>query len=400
MIPPRLEAYRNIAPRGTLELLLRLAERLRGRRFVHVNTSRFGGGSAELLNRIVPMLQDLGIDASWEVIVGTPDFYSAVGRLERGLAGIESTVSDATVRAYAEGVAANATTLPLEADLVMTHDVAPLALVRHRPRRGHWVWGCHSDLSRAYRRMWYLLRRDLERYDAAVFSLPKFAQRLPIPALIVHPSIDPMSEKNRELSRPEVATMLERLGIPRDKPIVIQVSPYTRNKDPVGAVRAYRLAKKYVDCRLVLAGWGANDHPEGQALLTEIAEAASGDPEVHALVLPPDAALEINALQRAAAVVVHRPLREDFGLSVAEAMWKGKPVVGSFAGGVPAQVIHEVTGFAVTSIEGAAFRIRQLLEDPELAARLGGSGREYVRRSFLITRHLGDYLAVLASLTT
>ena len=400
MIPPRLEAYRNIAPRGTLELLLRLAERLRGRRFVHVNTSRFGGGSAELLNRIVPMLQDLGIDASWEVIVGTPDFYSAVGRLERGLAGIESTVSDATVRAYAEGVAANATTLPLEADLVMTHDVAPLALVRHRPRRGHWVWRCHNDLSRAYRRMWYLLRRDLERYDAAVFSLPKFAQRLPIPALIVHPSIDPMSEKNRELSRPEVATMLERLGIPRDKPIVIQVSPYTRNKDPVGAVRAYRLAKKYVDCRLVLAGWGANDHPEGQALLTEIAEAASGDPEVHALVLPPDAALEINALQRAATVVVHRPLREDFGLSVAEAMWKGKPVVGSFAGGVPAQVIHEVTGFAVTSIEGAAFRIRQLLEDPELAARLGGSGREYVRRSFLITRHLGDYLAVLASLTT
>jgi len=400
VIPPRLEAYRNIAPRGTLELLLRLAERLRGRRFVHVNTSRFGGGSAELLNRIVPMLQDLGIDASWEVIVGTPDFYSAVGRLERGLAGIESTASEATLRAYAERVAANATTLPLEADLVMTHDVAPLALVRHRPRRGHWVWGCHSDLSRAYRRMWYLLRRDLERYDAAVFSLPKFAQRLPIPALIVHPSIDPMSEKNRELSRPEVATMLERLGIPRDKPIVIQVSPYTRNKDPVGAVRAYRLAKKYVDCRLVLAGWGANDHPEGQALLTEIAEAASGDPEVHALVLPPDAALEINALQRAAAVVVHRPLREDFGLSVAEAMWKGKPVVGSFAGGVPAQVIHEVTGFAVTSIEGAAFRIRQLLEDPELAARLGGSGREYVRRSFLITRHLGDYLAVLASLTT
>ena len=399
MIPPRLEAYRNIAPRGTLELLLRLAERLRGRRFVHVNTSRFGGGSAELLNRIVPMLQDLGIDASWEVIVGTPDFYSAVGRLERGLAGIESTASEATLRAYAEGVAANATTLPLEADLVMTHDVAPLALVRHRPRRGHWVWRCHNDLSRAYRRMWYLLRRDLERYDAAVFSLPKFAQRLPIPALIVHPSIDPMSEKNRELSRPEVAKMLDRLGIPRDKPIVIQVSPYTRNKDPVGAVRAYRLAKKYVDCRLVLAGWGANDHPEGQALLTEIAEAASGDPEVHALVLPPDAALEINALQRAATVVVHRPLREDFGLSVAEAMWKGKPVVGSFAGGVPAQVIHEVTGFAVTSMEGAAFRIRQLLEDPELAARLGGSGREYVRRSFLITRHLGDYLAVLASLT-
>jgi len=400
VIPPRLEAYRNIAPRGVLELLLRLAERLRGRRFVQVNASRFGGGSAELLNRIVPMLQDLGIDASWEVIVGTPDFYSAVGRLERGLAGVEPTAPDATVRAYAEGVAANAATLPLEADLVMTHDVAPLGLVRHRPRGGHWVWRCHSDLSRAYRRMWYLLRRDLERYDAAIFSLPKFAQRLPIPALIVYPSIDPLSEKNRDLPRADVARMLDRLGIPRDKPIVIQISAYTRSKDPVGVVRAYRLAKKYVDCRLVVAGWGATDHHEGQAVLAEIGEAASGDPEVHALVLPPDAALEINALQRAATVIVHRPLREDFGLGVAEAMWKGKPVVGSFAGGIPAQVIHEVTGFSVTSIEGAAFRIRQLLEDPELAARLGGAGREYVRRSFLITRHLGDYLAVLASLTT
>jgi trehalose synthase len=398
VIASRLDAYRDIAPRGTVELLLHLAERLRGRRFVHVNTSRFGGGSAELLNRIVPMLQDLEIDAGWEVIVGTPDFYSAVGRLERGLAGLEPTASEATVRAYADGVAANASTLPLEADLVMTHDVAPLALVRHRPRRGHWVWRCHSDLSRAYRRVWAVLRRDLERYDAAVFSLPKFAQRLPIPALIVHPSIDPLSEKNRELPRAEVARVLDRLGIPRGKPILLQIAPYLKSQDAVGAVQAYRLAKKYADCRLVLAGWGVADHPEGQAVLAELGEAAAGDAEVHALVLPPDAALEINALQRAATVVVHRPLREDFGLAVAEAMWKGKPVVGSFAGGIPAQVIHEVTGFSVTSVEGAAFRIRQLLEDPELATRLGGAGREYVRRSFLITRHLGDYLAILASL--
>jgi trehalose synthase len=399
VIPARLEAYRNIAPRGSIELLLRLAERLHGRRFLHVNTSRFGAGSAELLNRIVPMLQELGIDAGWEVIVGTPDFYSAVGHLERGLAGIEPMAPEATIRAYADGVAANAGTLPLEADLIMTHDVAPVALIRHRLRRGHWVWRCHSDLSHAYRRVWSLLRRDLEQYDAAVFSLPKFAQRLPIATLIIHPSIDPLSEKNRELPRADVARMLDRLGIPRDKPIVIQIAPYARSKDPVGVVRAYRLAKKYVDCRLVLAGWGATDHPEGQAVMAEIAEAAAGDAEVHVLVLPPDAALEINALQRAAAVIVHRPLREDFGLGVAEAMWKGRPVVGSFAGGIPAQVIHEVTGFAVTSVEGAAFRIRQLLEDPELATRLGGAAREYVRRSFLITRHLGDYLAVLASLT-
>ncbi|HXJ83307.1 MAG TPA: glycosyltransferase [Candidatus Methylomirabilis sp.] len=399
MIPPRVEAYRSVAPRGSLDLLLRLAERLRGRRFAHVNTSRFGAGSAELLTRIVPMLQDLGIDTTWEVIVGTPDFYTAVGRMERSLAGVEPAVPEAMLGAYSDVVAGNAATLPLEADLVMTHDVAPLGLARHRPQRGHWVWRCHSDLSRAYRRTWAMLRRDVERHDAAIFSLPKFAQRLPIPTLIVHPSIDPLSEKNRELTRTEIAGTLERFKIPRDKPIIIQVSPHTRAKDPAGTVRAYRLAKKYADCRLILAGPSANDHREGQAVLNEISEAASGDPEVHVLALPPDAALEINALQRAATVVVHRPLYEDFGLAVAESMWKGKPVVGSFAGGIPAQVIPEVTGFAVTSIEGAAFRIRQLLEDLELATRLGGAGREYVRRSFLITRHLGDYLALLASLT-
>src|SRR5262245_22312651 len=266
MIPPRVEAYRDIAPRGNLDLLLRLAERLRGRRFAHVNTSRFGAGSAELLTRIVPMMQDLGIDTTWEVIVGTPDFYTAVARMERSLAGVEPAVPEATLGAYSDGVAANAATLPLEADLVMTHDVAPLGLARHRQQRGHWVWRCHSDLSRAYRRTWAMLRRDVERHDAAIFSLPKFVQRLPIPALIVYPSIDPLSEKNRELTRTEIAATLERFAIPRDKPIIIQVSAHTSAKDPAGTVRAYRMVKKYVDCRLVLAGAGANDHLEGQAI--------------------------------------------------------------------------------------------------------------------------------------
>lgn len=399
MIPAQLEAYRDVAPRGTIDLLRRLAERVRGRRFLHVSPSRFGGGPAEILHRAIPILRDLGVEAEWEVIVGNPDFYAAVARLERGLTGLDGTMTEAALHAWAQAAARNAAVLALDADLVMVHDLAPLPLVRHRPRSGKWVWRCNGDLSRAYRRAWYLVRADLERYDAAVFSLPKFAAALPIPTLIVHPSIDPLSEKNRELPRSEIGQILDRLGVPRDKPILLQVAPYARSKDPAGVVRAYRLARKYVECRLVLAGWGATDNPEGQGVLAEVHEAALGDPDVHTLVLPPDAALEINALQRAAAVVIHRPLHEDFGLSVAEAMWKGKPVVGSSAGGIPAQIIPEVTGFIVTSTEGAAFRIRQLLENPELMARFGGAAREYVRRTFLITRHLGDYLAVLASLT-
>ncbi len=399
MIPIRLEDYREVAPRGTIDLLLRLAERLKGRRFLHVNASRFGGGSPELLARLVPILADLGIDALWEVVVGDPDFYATVRAVELGLAGQEVPLTDAMLRSYREGAAANVAKLPLEADLVMVHDLAPIPLVRHRPARGCWMWRCHVDLSRAYRRVWHLVRQDVGQYDAAVFSLPKFAQRLRIPMLIVYPSVDPLSEKNRELSRAEVQRVLDGFGIPRDKPILLQVASYARSKDPLGVIQAYRLAKKYVDCRLVLAGGGATDNPEGSVLLAKVQEAAVKDPDIHALVLPPEAGREINALQRAAAIAIQKPLQEDFGLAVAEAMWKGKPVIGSFAGGIPAQVIFEVTGYTVNSIEGAAFRIRQLLQNPDLMARLGGAAREYVRRNFLITRHVGDNLALLATLT-
>jgi trehalose synthase len=399
MMVGRLEEYREVAPRGTLELLARLAERLRGRRFVHVNAGRYGGGSPEILNRLVPMMQDLGIDSAWEVIVGDPEFYGAVRALEAAAAGREQAITTKMLRSYEETAAANSSKLPLDADLVMIHDLAPLPLVRHRRDRGRWVWRCYTDLSHALRRVWHILRRDVGRYDATIFSLPKFAQRLPIPALLIHPSIDPLSEKNRDLSRTEVQQGLDRLGIPRDKPMLLQVAPYARSADHLGVILAYRLAKKYVDCRLVLAGSGASDHPEGGAVLAEVRHAAVGDADIHPLVLPPDAAREINVLQRAASIVLHKPLQEDFGLAVAEAMWKGKPVIGSFAGGIPVQVIFEVTGYTVNSVEGAAFRIRQLLDNPDLMARLGGAAREYVRRNFLITRHLADYLALLASLT-
>jgi len=399
MIAIRLEDYREVAPQGTIDLLMRLAERLRGRRFVHVNASRSGGGSPEILARLVPMMQELGIDAAWEVIVGDPDFYAAVRALEQATAGREVSISDAMQRAVANSAATNAATLALDGDLVMVHDLAPLAVVRHRPGRGRWVWRCHADLSRTQRRAWHLLRTDVSRYDAAVFSLPKFAQRLAVPTLIMYPSIDPLSEKNRDLSRGEVRQILDRLGVPQDKPILLSVASYERRTDHPGLIRAFRLVRKSRDCRLVLVGGGASDNPEGSAVLAEVRADAAADPDLHPLLLPPDAAREINALQRAAAVVVHTPRQEDFGLGVAEAMWKGKPVVGSFAGGIPVQIVSEVTGYTVNSPEGAAFRTRQLLDSPDLMARLGGAAREYVRRTFLITRHLGDYLALLASLT-
>jgi trehalose synthase len=217
--------------------------------------------------------------------------------------------------------------------------------------------------------------------------------------LIMHPAIDPLSEKNRDLSRAEVQQVLQRLAVPIDKPLLIHIAPYARHNNLPGVIRAYRLAKQHVACRLVLAGGGVGDNPEGVAVLAAVREMGAGDPDLHALVLPPDAAHEINALHCAATVVIHTPLRAGFALGVAEAMWKGKPVIGSTAGGIPVQVLFEITGYTVTSIEGTAFRVRQLLQNPDLCARLGGAAREYVRRNFLITRQVGDHLALLAQMT-
>ncbi len=395
----RLDDYRKVAPRGTVEFLRSLAERVRGRRFLHINSTRQGGGVAEILHRLVPIMTDLGVDARWEVIKGDSAFYTATKAFHNALQGQEQVITKNMLDDYVATNLANARELSLEGDLVVIHDPQPAPLIECRPSNGKWVWRCHIDLSHPQRRAWRLLRKYVAKYDAAIFSLPKFAQRLSIPQFLVYPSIDPLSDKNRDLSEAEINGILEQLGIPRDKPILLQVSRFDRFKDPIGVIKAYRLVKKHHDCRLILAGGGADDDPEGAAVLTEVREAAGTDPDIHVLELPPDAHLEINALQRAATIVVQKSLREGFGLTVAEALWKGKPVVGGAAGGITIQVIYDVTGYTVNSVEGAAFRIRYLLANPEVIAKMGEAGREHVRREFLITRNLADYLTLLTFLT-
>jgi trehalose synthase len=389
-----LDEYRDVAPKGTIDFLYRLSESVAGRHFLHVNAVRYGGGMAEILRRLVPILNSLGVVARWEVLTGDQQFLDISRRLVHALQGREQELSEPMQQAYLKINRRNADALNLDADLVMIHDPQPAALVEHR-KGGKWIWRCHLDLAQPQRRAWSFVRRFVLRYDAAIFSLDGFAQRLPIPKFLIYPSIDPLSAKNRELPRAEVSQTLERLAIPRDKPILLQMAPFERLKDPMGALRAYRLVKQHHECRLVLAGGGVAHNAEGEAVVAEIKNAADGDPDVHVLQLPPEADLELNALQRAAAIVVHKPLREGFGMTVSEAMWKGKPVVGSAAGGIPAQIIDGVTGYVVRSEEGAAFRIRHLLNNPGLMQRMGGAGREHVRRNFLVTRHLSDYLTLL-----
>ena len=393
-----IEPYRNVAPRGTVDFLLRLASRVQGRRFVHVSSTREGGGGAEILNRLVPIMRDIGIKTDWEVIEGDSDFYATTKAFHNALQGKEQVLTEAMLEHDLEINRANAERLRVAGDLLLIHDPQPAAMIEARPPEGRWVWRCHLDLSTPQRRVWTFLRRFVVRYDASVFSLPAFAQQLPIPQFLAYPSIDPLADKNRRMSAKEVRKILDRLGAPDDKPILLQVSRFDRFKDPIGVVNAYRLVKRYHDVRLALAGGGAADDPEGAQVLNEVREAAARDPDIYLLDLPSNAHLAINALQRAATIVIQKSTREGFGLTVAEAMWKGKPVIGGATGGITVQIVYGVTGYTVTSVEGCAFRIRYLLSNPQLMRRMGEAGREHVRQNFLITRHLRDYLSLLAHL--
>ncbi len=393
---PELDDYREVAPAGTIDSIRRLSERVRGRRLLNLSASREIGGVAEILHGLVPLLDEAGVETSWETLDGAPTGPAVAARFHHALQGGEERVPDEVYDDFRNLIRARAADLDLTADVVMTHDALPAGIVDVRPQEGVCIWRCHLDVSRPQRRAWTFLRQFVVKYDAAVFSLPAFAQRLPIPQFLIYPAIDPLSEKNRELTPAEVDAQLVRLGIPRDKPILLQVGRFDRFKDPLGVIEAYRLVKRQHDCRLVLVGGAESDDPEGVELSADVHEAASHDPDLHVLELHASQRLEVNALQRAATLVFQKSTREGFGLGVAEAMWKSKPVIGGFAGGITSQIVYGVTGFTVNSAEGAAFRARQLLADATLRERIGVAAREHVRQNFLITRHLGDVLALMA----
>ena len=395
MTTPRLDDYANVVAPGTLDLVRHLARDVEGRTFLHVNSTRAGGGVAEILHRLLPLMEELGIHPRWEVIVGPPEFYVATKRIHNTLQGADLPFTPAMREVFVETSRQAMETLDLSGELVMIHDPQPCAFIDAREEGARWIWRCHIDLSRPQRSTWSFLEPFVRRYDGAVFHLPDFARRLPIPSYLIHPSIDPLADKNRELSTDEVQQRVSALGIPLDRPMLLQVSRFDPFKDPIGVIRAFRLVRKVRDCILVLAGGGASDDPEGAEVLSRVREAAADDPDIHILLLPNDAHLDINALQRAATVVIQKSLREGFGLTVAEAMWKGRPVIGGAVGGITHQIVDGVTGFLVHSVEGCAYALRRLLNDLDLAQHMGELAREHARRHLLITRHLTDYLQML-----
>jgi trehalose synthase len=388
-----IRRYSGIAPKGDLLLIGKLAEKLQGKSFLHVNSTRAGGGVAEILQRMIPIMENIGIRARWEVIEGDERFFDITKKLHNTLQGQRQAVTDEMWEYHLEVNRRNAEKLDLEADAVLIHDPQPAALVEFR-KKGKWIWRCHIDVSAPVPDVWRYLERYCRKYDAAVFSVAKFAKAMNIDEFVVAPSIDPLADKNRDLSTKEIEGFMTRFGLPGDRAMLLQVSRFDRFKDPIGVIEAYRIVKKYNDCMLVLAGSPATDDPEGETVLQEVRNYAADDPDIHILLLPAFSDLAINALQRAATVIFQKSVKEGFGLTVSEAMWKGKPVIGGAVGGIPLQIAHGVNGFLVHSVEGAAFRARQLLNNLEMGKAMGERAREYVRINFLITRQMRDYLSI------
>ena len=393
--PPRLDDYEPIIGRPELDELRSLAASLRGKTAKMVNSTAVGGGVAEILNRLVPLMNELEVRTKWEVITGGNDFFEVTKGFHNALHGAAYDLTQQALDIFLMYNEQNRQRMEFGEDLIVIHDPQPAALVRSKgASHGRWIWRCHIDLSNPHPGVWNFLCPLVEQFDAAIFSSPAFTRQLSIPQYLFYPCIDPLSEKNKDLEASYLEKIADDFGVDRSRPVITQISRFDRLKDPVGVVEAYKLVKKYVDCQLVLAGGGASDDPEGAVVLEEVRQAAGDDPDVILLNLPPWSALEINALQRISTIVVQKSLKEGFGLTVTEALWKSKPVIAGAVGGIPTQVVHKQTGVLVHSVEGCAYQLRYLLTHPEFALQLGKNGREHAKENFLITTNLKRWLVL------
>jgi trehalose synthase len=385
--------------KSAIEELKLVAAKLGGKVIQNINSTFTGGGVAEILSRMIPLLGQLGVDARWNVIKGDDTFFQVTKKFHNALHGRDERIAPEDFAIFQETTQKNTGEIELSGDILFIHDPQPVGLIARKKELGKkWIWRCHIDVSHPDEEVWNFIQPFVIQYDAAVFSAPSFSRELPIRQFLISPSIDPLSDKNRELSQETIDSVLAKYGIPKDKPIITQVSRFDYLKDPIGVIEAFEMAKKSVECRLVLAGGTATDDPESDRVLADVRERASNNPDIHILLIPPGSDIEINALQSASTIIVQKSLREGFGLTVSEALWKAKPVIASAVGGIPLQVKNKLTGLLSHGIPGTAYALRQLLTNPDYARSLGNNGREHVRHNFLITRHLKDYLLLFLTL--
>ena len=398
-----LDAYRPIVGDEKVEEIQQLASRLKGARVLHVNATSYGGGVAEILYTLVALMRDVGLDAEWQVIRGETEFFNVTKAFHNALQGMEVALTEGMKEIYNRYNRMNAEDFEGEYDFIVIHDPQPAALKHYlSPRFGKWIWRCHIDTSTPHRPVWDFLRPYLEEYDAAIFTMEQYVgSDLRFDKLaIIPPSIDPLTDKNRQLSLEESQRIVASFGVATERPIMLQVSRFDPWKDPLGVIDAYRLVREEVPgLQLALVGSMAADDPEGWYYLDKTSRHAGENFDIHILHnFHGVGNLEVNAFQAAADVVVQKSTREGFGLVVAEALWKGKPVVGGKVGGIPLQIIDGETGFLVTNVEECAQKVLYLLQHPEISREMGAKGREHVRENFLTTRHLRDYLELFNTL--
>jgi len=402
-----IKEYIPIVGQSIIDELYLLAEQLEGKVIQTVNSTAVGGGVAEILNCMIPLLTEIGVEIYWDLIKGGGCFFNVTKKFHNALHGREEEITDEMIDVFMETGTQNIDTMKLNGDILLIHDPQPIMLIknRHKLPDSKWIWRCHIDVSNPDRKLWRFLRQFVMEYDACVFSAPSFSQRLSdadtgreVDQFLISPSIDPLSAKNRDIPRETIDAVLEKYHVGRGKPIVAQISRYDYLKDPVGVIEAYKLVKRHIDCQLLLVGNVASDDPEHDRVYSEVREKAEGDPDIHPLVIDPaHNDIEINALQRAADVIVQKSIKEGFALTVTEALWKAKPVVASAVGGIPLQITNGFSGLLTRTVEGTARGIRQVLQSPEYGRTLGENGRQHIQNNFLITRHIRDYLLLFLS---
>ncbi len=394
----KIEDYAPVVGQSVVDELLLLAQKIGDRTLQNINSTAVGGGVAEILTRMIPLLNQLGVKARWDVIKGDDRFFVITKNIHNALHGVKIDLTEDDKEYFLEINRTNAEQIDLSNDFIFVHDPQPIALIEKRSRNGNrWVWRGHVDFSRPYQPVWDFLAQYVDKYDAAVFSAPSFAQKLQTKQVLIAPSIDPLADKNKELPEETIDGVFKKFGIDRSRPVVTQISRFDYLKDPVGVIKAFKKVKKYVDAQLVLAGGGATDDPEGPKIMEEVMNEAASDKDIFVLFLPPASDIDINALQRGSTVVLQKSLKEGFGLTVSEALWKAKPVIAGAVGGIPLQIAHKYSGILTRTIDGTAYWIKQLINEPEYARQLGIRGREHIKNNFLITRHIKDYLLVFLS---
>ena len=388
-----VDDYEQFVGSETIARIRKKAEPLHDTHVTNINSTYYGGGVAVLLSSLTLLMNDLGMKVGWRAVHGPPDFFSITKKMHNALQGGTINLSELKMDIYEETVFENSIRNHLDHDIIIVHDPQPLPLIKHYRKKAPWIWRCHVDLSNPEPELWKYLTQFIEDYDAVILSREEYRQDIKTPQVFFNPAIDPFSYTNRPLSEDEMDARLKHYNIPTDLPIISQISRFDTWKDPEGVIQAFKLARKEVDCTLVLLGNVATDDPEGDTVFSSLLDSR----EERIIILSKQDGALVNALQSRSTVVLQKSLREGFGLTVSEAMWKGTPVIGGNVGGIRDQIEDGVNGFLVSSIEEAAERIIQLVNDESLREQMGERARETVRQKFLMTRYLEQYLDLFNS---